>query len=42
MYSDTEWEYVAFAHGDDKPNFIEHDQVPFVQRIKQWLLIIFD
>jgi len=42
MYSDTEWEYVAFAHGDDKPSLIEHDQVPFVQRTKQWLLIVFD
>jgi hypothetical protein len=42
MYSDTEWEYVAFAHGDDKPFIIEHDQVPFVQRTKQWLLIVFD
>lgn len=42
MYSDTEWEYVAFAHGDDKPDFIEHDQIPFEQRIKQWLLIVFD
>ena len=41
-FSDTEWEYVAFAHGDDKPNFIEHDQVPFAQRTKQWLLIVFD
>ena len=41
-FSDNEWEYVAFAHGDNKPHFIDHDQVPFVQRTKQWLLIVFD
>jgi len=42
MYSETEWEYIAFAHGDDKPNFIDHDQVPFVERTKQWLMIVYD
>lgn len=42
MYSDTEWEYIAYAHGDDKPSFIDHDQVPFVQRTKQWLMIVYD
>ena len=42
MHSETEWEYVAFAHGDDKPYFVDHSDVPFVQRIKQWLLVVFD
>jgi len=38
----TEEEYIAFAHGDDMPDFIDHSDVPFEQKIKQWLLMVFD
>jgi hypothetical protein len=41
-YLDTEWEYVAFAHGSNKPSFIDHSDVPFVKKTKQWLRIVFD
>ena len=41
-HSDSEWEYVAYAHGSNKPNFIEHEDVPFVTETKHHLLIVFD
>jgi hypothetical protein len=41
-YCDSEWEYVAFAHGDNKPGFIDHEDVPYVTRTKQWLRVVFD
>ena len=39
---DEEWDYIAFAHGYDKPDFIDHEQIPMVEITKQWLRIIFD
>jgi hypothetical protein len=41
-YSDTEWEYTAYAHGSNKPGFIDHEDVPLCKRTKQWLRIVFD
>jgi hypothetical protein len=41
-YVETEWEYVAFAHGSDKPGFIDHTEVPHCKKTKQWLRIVFD
>jgi hypothetical protein len=40
-FSDTEWEYVAYAHGN-MPGFIDHEQVPHVKKTKPWLRCVFD
>lgn len=41
-HTDTDWEYVAFAHGSDKPDFIDHGDVPYCKRTKPWLNAVFD
>jgi hypothetical protein len=38
----SEWEYTAFAHGEYKPGFIDHEDVPHCKKTKQWLRIVFD
>jgi len=42
QHCDSEWEYVAFAHGYNKPSFIDHEEVPFVETIKPQLQVVFD
>lgn len=39
---DHEDSYVAFAHGNEMPSFIDHEDIPIIRNIKPRLQIIFD
>jgi hypothetical protein len=38
----SEWEYIGYAYGEGRPDFIDAEDVPFEKVTQHWLKVVFD
>jgi hypothetical protein len=41
-YVDSKKEYEDYAYSDEKPKFMDYEDIPFVETTKYWLNVVFD